>query len=381
MDSGDNTNPAAYNTFLPAGWYLAEYSAARSDDEQVEPVRRLVMAFDNQKERYERLIAALLNDKLESFQDDTVQLDDCRQVCLSAWKDEFFPNGSDQIGSNLGGDLFALARHVAQNRQAPRFFPFEERDKHDLDTIAQACLSDGWNDISKRDRLLAELNRTDRYWKVLYNDIRHFKSAFDACVNRLLFEPGPGGDPSHVRNGISHPEDREDREPSEEIKRQVRTRDHNRCLCCGSTRKLRIDHISPRYFGGRNYLDNLQTLCEICNFAKGIIEISFRTNQTRLTSPLPALDTSRAPQECKAKDPVEWEIYLRRSINFFFRCSAVNRVEIGQKGEKFRRWTVSLFSGNDSRWLEPHKAELRLTIREARTRAGYEAAPDEIVFN
>src|SRR6185437_10220310 len=177
MDSGDNTNPAPYNTFLPAGWYLAEYSAARSDDEQVEPVRRLVMVFDHEKERYERLIAALLNDKLESFQDDAVQLDDARRMCLSAWKDNFFPNESEHVGSDLGGDLFGLARHVAQNRQSPRFFPFEERDKHDLDAIAQTCVSEDWGESSKIKRLSAELDRTDRYWKVLYNNIRHFKSA------------------------------------------------------------------------------------------------------------------------------------------------------------------------------------------------------------
>ncbi len=298
-----------------------------------------------------------------------------------AWKDEFFPNETDRIGSDLRGDLFGLARHVAQNRQAPRFFPFEERDQHDLDVIARNCVSNGWNDISKRDRLMAELGRADRYWKVLYNDIRHFKSAFDACVNRLLFEPGPGGGPTQERKGISNPEAREDREPSDEIKEQVKKRDHFRCLCCGSTRKLRVDHILPRYFGGSNNLDNLQTLCEICNTAKGIKEISFRINQTRLAAPLPAFTPFLAPQDSGAKDPVEWERFLRQTINFYYRCDAVNHVEIGQRGEKFRRWSVWLFSGNDTRWLEPHKADLLRTIREARVRAGVEAAPNEIVFN
>jgi len=381
MDSGDNTNPVPYNTFLPAGWYLAEYSAARSDEEQVEPVRRLVMVFDHEMEQYERLIASLLNDKLESFQDEAIQLDDARQACLDAWKDEFFPNESEHVGSGIGGDLFGLARHVAQNREAPRFFPFEERDKHDLDVIARTCLSERWDDISKRDRLLAELDRKDRYWKVLYNDIRYFMSALQACVNRILFEPRPSGDTPHDGKGINNPEIREDREPSEEIKEQVRMRDHNRCLCCGSKRKLRVDHISPRYFGGGHNLDNLQTLCEVCNSAKGINEITFRTNRTRLTSPLPALTPYLALKGSRAKNPVEWEMFLRQSINFFFRCAAVNQVVIGKKGEKFLCWSVSLFSGNDANWLEPHKAELVRIIREARDRAGYKAAPDKIVFH
>ncbi len=119
MDSGNNTIAAPYNTFLPAGWYLAEYSAARADEEQVEPVQRLIMVFDHEKESYERLIASLLLDELEAFQDEAVQIDDARQARLDSWRDEFFPNESEHVGSDVESDLLGLARHVAQNRQAP----------------------------------------------------------------------------------------------------------------------------------------------------------------------------------------------------------------------------------------------------------------------
>jgi hypothetical protein len=74
-------------------------------------------------------------------------------------------------------------------------------------------------------------------------------------------------------------------------------------------------------------------------------------------------------------------MFLRQSANFFFRCAAVHRVAIGQEGKKLRRWHVWLFSGNNPRWLEPHKADLLRTIREACEHARYEAAPDEIVFH
>jgi superfamily II DNA or RNA helicase len=379
LDSGNNTNCAPYTTFLPAGWYLAEYTATRLDEEQVEPMRRLVMVFDNEKEQYERVIAAMLAGKLESFQDDTVQVDDARQACVSAWKDEFFPDEIEHIGSNLEADLFGLARHIAQNRQAPRFFPFEERDEHDLDALAQTYVSERLDDFAKRDRLLVEFERSDRYWKVFYNHFQYFMSALSGCVNRLLLGPRPGEGPPSDRKGIINPPVRGDREPSEAIKAEVKKRDHFRCVCCGSTRKLRIDHISARYFGGGHDVDNLQTLCERCNTAKGINEISFRINQTRLTSNPTALTPLQAPQGA-AKDLAEWEMFLRRSINFFFRCAAVNHVEIGQQGEK-ARWTVWLFSGNNARWLEPHKADLLRSIREARDRAGCESAPAEIIFH
>lgn len=45
-------------------------------------------------------------------------------------------------------------------------------------------------------------------------------------------------------------------------------RDGNKCLECGSTDNLTIDHIKPKAKGGKNTQDNLQTLCKSCNGKK-----------------------------------------------------------------------------------------------------------------
>lgn len=47
-------------------------------------------------------------------------------------------------------------------------------------------------------------------------------------------------------------------------------RDGYKCLKCGSTHKLTIDHIIPRSKGGKNHPTNYQTLCFSCNLEKGI---------------------------------------------------------------------------------------------------------------
>lgn len=53
---------------------------------------------------------------------------------------------------------------------------------------------------------------------------------------------------------------------------QVFQRDSWRCLSCGRTSDdgiiLHIDHIIPRSKGGQDYIDNYQTLCDICNIGK-----------------------------------------------------------------------------------------------------------------
>jgi 5-methylcytosine-specific restriction endonuclease McrA len=55
------------------------------------------------------------------------------------------------------------------------------------------------------------------------------------------------------------------------IRVDVLRRDNYRCVFCGVSAKkveLQIDHIIPFSQGGRNTIDNLQTLCSACNLGK-----------------------------------------------------------------------------------------------------------------
>lgn len=56
------------------------------------------------------------------------------------------------------------------------------------------------------------------------------------------------------------------------IRWQVFQRDNWRCVACGRNAEheiiLHIDHITPRSKGGKDEMDNYQTLCEICNIGK-----------------------------------------------------------------------------------------------------------------
>lgn len=53
------------------------------------------------------------------------------------------------------------------------------------------------------------------------------------------------------------------------VRARVYKRDGHRCVKCGATRKLTIDHIVPKSRGGGNGEHNLQTMCRPCNNAKG----------------------------------------------------------------------------------------------------------------
>ena len=53
-----------------------------------------------------------------------------------------------------------------------------------------------------------------------------------------------------------------------EIVDAVNKRDGGRCVYCGSTQNLQLDHIIPFSKGGATTLENMQLLCQKCNVEK-----------------------------------------------------------------------------------------------------------------
>jgi ATP-dependent helicase IRC3 len=383
MDSGINVNPAPYKAFLPIGWYRVEYYAQVQGTDDVEPIGQLVMVFEDEKPAFERFIKALKSENLRSLEEDTVRLADVKEP-INRWHEKYFSEVDARVGGGLIEDLFNVARHLAQNeKQEPKFFPFDVRDQHDLDAVAQSHLDQKLDDHAKAAALRAEYTRQDRYWRVIYYTYLLFKSHYDACINRILDANEHGADTKDHRPRFKTPQAIPIVEPPEEVKERVKSRDGFRCLCCGYGKQrtqLQVDHISPSYHGGNNHFDNLQTLCKTCNGpeGKGIERISFRNNQTTLTTAPSRLPVPKTPTGIHVKEPEWWEMFVRRTINLFFRCAAVDSVEIGGRGERFRHWRIRLFPGNNEKWLAPHLPDMIQRIREAREKAGYEAAPDKI---
>jgi hypothetical protein len=274
--------------------------------------------------------------------------------------------------------------------ELPVFFPFADRDNHDLTGIAQKfSFDDNLGARALHESLLTEYGRKDRYWRVIYPSYVQFKSQYDACVNgELERETGGRLGPEKAEKAppIIKPkaESLSPSEPSEELKEQVKARDAFRCLCCGESKRrlLEIDHVAPSYYGGDSSLDNLQTLCRICNRTKALNTLNFHIHRTYLTSRpshFPILDLPKEPWSCG-----EWEEFLRRSINFFYRCSAVDYIRIGHRGQYFHEWYVYLYAGNEVVWLKPHLRDLVKRVNYARQEAGIQeiegiavGAPDQ----
>ena len=63
-----------------------------------------------------------------------------------------------------------------------------------------------------------------------------------------------------------------------EARRLVLERDGRRCLRCGATERLHLDHVIPWSQGGADHVDNLQTLCEACNGLKRTRSLDYRVS-------------------------------------------------------------------------------------------------------
>ena len=100
------------------------------------------MVYEEEKPAFESFIKGRLEkEDLRSFEEDTVRLADVRGRA-EQWHDKFFSEVDVRVGGGLVEDLFGVARHLAQNeRQSPKFFPFDVRDSHDLDAVARHDLT------------------------------------------------------------------------------------------------------------------------------------------------------------------------------------------------------------------------------------------------
>lgn len=354
MESGDIAT-ASFLELLPLGWYVPEYDADVNGSDDTEHVRPMVLVYADEKAAYEAYLSKTARADLSRFADtglryDSIESDIERDVTT------FFGNART---AGSGMNLFHLVRHMAQaGGQVPPFFPFEERDNHDLTPDVKIAAAQDWGPNRTRQHLEAIYLDERKFWRAMFPTFDLFLGQFRVLVDgENQRSTGAGGAlaPGKI---IPPPIPLPDVEPSEEMKREVIHRDGGQCLCCGSTRKLQVDHIMSRYHGGTNDAANLQTLCKVCNGDKAIQEMHFRKTATLLKSAPPI----RIPPGFTSTDLDDLAHSVRRTVNMFYQCAAVDEIDMKSKGIKRREWRIKLRSGNPREWFDEHLLPLFDTI-------------------
>jgi len=369
MDTGQTVSSAPFLQVVPVGWYYVSYEATVEGSDETTRVDRPVMIHSAEEDSFSKFLQVLRKSPVSVFGSERVKIDNVEGK-LKEWIKKFFKNPDESIGGevHLKQQLFSLARHVAQQGGTPKFYPYEDRDRLDLDLMAIKFLNDKLGPAELDDSLRTEYERQDQCWRILFYNYTLFKSQFDACMNRLLDAKRHDGNAPVYVPAVSNPEALREREPSEKQKKQIRDRDQKACLCCGFRKYLQIDHIAPAYFGGVNSDNNLQTLCRYCNNSKGTRNINFRNDRTTLTqAPHNLFECDLPTKEQQLYPPTKLRTFVRRTINLFYQCSAVSDIKIGLRGNSLRHWKVTLKPGNNPKWIKASDLKsMASRIRSAR---------------
>jgi superfamily II DNA or RNA helicase len=382
--------PGPYLQFLPLGWYVVQYEQAAETGEMT-PVQKMLLVFENEEENYKQVLKLLEEGYLSRLEDTTQGFEPFRGV-VEELRDYCFPEPGEHVGGveKLDHDIFDLAAHLEQQGKPPRFFPFEARQKHDLDVIARRAIDNDWGPRAIRNQLEQLYKDSEYYFNVLYPRLRQLQHQFDLVKNRLLEADEVGADDDYEPQVLESFQPRS-REVDPAVKKQVKERDGRACVCCGATRYLQIDHIRSRIEGGSHDIDNLQTLCKTCNQLKGEDYLDFDEHNPPHGVPTQGLPNPELPG-MYLNDPVAgWERYLRQLFNFFYRCGAVKEVKLHKTpgARHYADWIVELYEGNDLSWLEPFKADIVRVISDHRVAGGEEplssltvkTARDELILS
>jgi superfamily II DNA or RNA helicase/5-methylcytosine-specific restriction endonuclease McrA len=376
IDMMQSSRPAAspFRTIVPLGWYATNFASGVGDGD-VELVAPLVMVYEDEAPAFEQLVAHLARSPKDRAPFEPSELDfETVERPLAALIERYFKDRLGHTGAVLEDDVLRVARHIAQNEGTPpRFFRFEQREQHNLDVIVQRSVDERWGALDVDARLRELWEDPALMWKVLIPDFELFYDQFVRQQRRVVIARQTRHDPSAFRavfTPVQTPELQPEQGPNADVRKSVIARDNFRCLACGSAdrRQLQVDHIVPQFHGGDSSIDNLQTLCRYCNRLKSITSASYRHSTTRLTQ-APQFDLVGMLPDKDAEMTTElFEQCVRRIVNGFYQCAAVDAVKITLRGLGRREWHVTLRPGNDPRWLSSHLDEILGALREFQQR-------------
>lgn len=355
LTSGIVFQKEPFFAIFPIGWYKTSIVINIQDSEEIDSFTEFVIVFNKDKVNFENYIEFALKNELLLWDKEDLDIlwmeENLRPLIKS-----FFTLENNETNTKLINDLIKITRHIAQSRTKPDFYPFEEREKHDLDKLAQELMYK--NSIEQDEILELIFNEHGNLWKMIFKNYYYFSTAVEGAIKRAIYEKKHNTKVSEKINTDTYIINNNlKRELTEDEKEQVKQRDNYKCLACEIIKekgiRLEVDHIFPFALGGHTTIDNAQTLCSTCNAYKGTNKIDFRIHSANLVS-FGDIDII----ESKKND--YWDTALRRIINFFYKCHAVREIELHTKsnGKFYKKWQIKLYSGNNPKWLELQKKEL-----------------------
>ena len=369
MEQGNGFQPGPYRETIPLGWYKTEYTIVDSETGDFRTVREFVWVYSQTNTKFEHFIVQVEKKRNKEWEKDSLEQEWMREHALKLIK-KYFDMKNDDFGGSLEDDVIHILRHIGQNNEAPKFISFDDKDKYDLDNIAQSFLKYTQLEINKKLRVLFNSEGED-LWKCWYKNYNNFKSAFDASMNRqIAIQNGELSQDAKLKKTSPKKVKKNEntaKELTEAEKKQVMHRDGDICLCCGTAYHLQVDHIQPYKYIGLTTIDNSQTLCKYCNGVKKTNHIDFRVHKSELLeAPADFVSIEPGAYDDRYTRSYSLRICIRRTVNFFYRCQALSSVELHIRKDRkyYKEWVINLYQGNNPKWLKQHNKKLLSYIQQ-----------------
>ena len=156
----------------------------------------------------------------------------------------------EPLGRLLFAGLWCIADREGRLEDRPKRIKAEVLPYDDCD------VDDLLNKLAEREFIIRYEVNGEKYIQVV-NFIKHQNPHYKEVPSEI---PAPEG---HIDSEYKSPP------PTEAERQAIFKRDGFKCIICGATDNLTLDHIIPRSKGGTSEPENLQTLCKRCNTSKG----------------------------------------------------------------------------------------------------------------
>jgi 5-methylcytosine-specific restriction endonuclease McrA len=176
------------------------------------------------------------------------------------------------------------------------FIPYKRRpnQKYCCENCGNAALQKKYRSIYRDKYIETDRNyRANHLEEEKINHRNYYLSHKDQCIARAKkwhLEHPEKGATYHRKWFLSHPDTRHlpviayrarkakasGRGVSKDDWIEILNRYNNKCLACGSTEDITMDHIIPLVKGGAHDPDNIQPLCKSCNCKKLTKIIDYR---------------------------------------------------------------------------------------------------------
>lgn len=356
---------------IPIGWYVVAYTDTIEENDENDETQKVtdnfvenIIVLEQEEYIFKKFIKEYTHyHKGIIWEKEELDLDTAENIINR------FLSLNDYITNRATvTKLIQIARHLGQNNTEPEYFTFEQKDEINLMNYVLSIRENDFGRNQTEEYLEFEYLKTENpFLKVIFPTYEEFYRAYEYEDN--VFRKKKRG---IVSISEASQEIKVQRLASEDVRKIVFSRDNHRCLCCGKTNNLQIDHIIS-FKEDEPDNDNpelYQTLCGVCNREKNSSSHNYRiTNYKDNKMSLENVMTTPNTTE----DPI---FYLTRLINCYFKTSAVQPDFVAALNHGRSVWRAALKYGTDPNENILTKKEELITIIKSN---GYRLKDIEIV--